>query len=171
VIKQYTDKTVYNFGRARRNLTFGYYLSRYLLDSGRKPKYVVMGIHYHDFTELSRPYMIFPMLKNSSERLEQAWQFSTDRSYVPGRNSFLADRYSSDMRMMLSRLISWAKSRKRAAPYRFTSDRGFNATHREMKEVGDSENYKEIPFNYTEANVEILKKTIQLWKSQRKHVS
>ncbi|MBF0199277.1 MAG: hypothetical protein HQL32_16300 [Planctomycetes bacterium] len=166
VIKKVMGQEAYNLGRARRNVEYGYYLSRYLVKQKRKVKTVVFGVNYHDFAEHTRPYMIFPFLEHDSERAHEAWELFRQRSLVPGRNFFLCDRYSADIRMVLSRSIAWLKNQKREAPFTFTNDRGFNASHGKIKDVGDSEHFATFAFKKESSKVEALKRTIKLWRNE-----
>ena len=164
-IRQHTGLSAYNFGRGRRNVEYTNYLSRFLIREGKKPSVVILVATYHDLTEQTHPYMILPFAASNEERYKLSLSFLAQRSWIPGRSFFYSDRYSSSVRMLLSRSLSWLKNQQRDVPWRDTPDRGFNALHSSLEEKVRPKHFARFPYYYEHKKLQLLKSTIRLWKS------
>lgn len=154
----------YNLGRARRNLNFNQYWSKDLIENGQRPKTVVLVVSYHDWNELSHPYMIYP-LADPAAKYEIALDMATQRHLLNPRTWFLCDQYSSSIRMMLARSLSWLKNRQTIIPWKDRGDGGYRQNFGHIKAQKEPEHFAKYPWNVLEPNRLAFFKIIQLWQA------
>ena len=158
-------KTVYNFGRARRNIFFNYHLSSFLIEQGRKAEQICIVMSYNDFRETTRPYMVSQFIPDG-EGISLFYSLLIQKKWTSLRGFFYTDLFSSSYRMMASRMMSWLKNRKRDVFYRHDTEHGYKGTDAKLSEYERPEIFSEHPFKAYKMQKEYLIKTIRLWKEQ-----
>ena len=154
----------FNLGRARRNLNFNQYWTHELIKNGQRPKTVVLVVTYHDWNEKSHPYILYP-LSISKSRAKVGWELATQRQLWNPRCWFLCDQYSSTIRMMLARSLSWLKNRQTDIPWRDNGARGYLSGYGHMKEAPELISFPKYPLQVLENNRLAFISIIQQWKA------
>ncbi len=157
-------KSVYNFGRARRNIFFNYYLSVFLIDQARKPDHICIVMSYNDFRETTRPYMVSQFVPKG-EGFSLFYSLLIQKKWTSMRNFFYTDLFSSSYRMMISRSMSWLKNRKREIPYWEDAERGYRGDDSILSEYEEPEEFPTHKFKAYSMQKEYLINTIRLWKN------
>jgi hypothetical protein len=162
VLEKHSPWTWYNFGKARRTLAFNAALSERLRRRGVRPKCVVLVATYHDFNERPHPYMIYPMMEGA-DRSSLWWDFVLERRLFEPRTWFLCDRYSPTVRMMMSRSLSFIKSRRRRLRWKPSGDRGFIERQGHLRAQQKPAESKSFPFKSSVMNRNGFEKIMDCW--------
>lgn len=144
---------------------FNYYFSRFLIQQNKIPEKVILVLTYNDLREHTRPYLVSQFVE-----IDEKWQVFKDlleqRHWDQIRGFFYTDLFSSSIRMMMSRSISWLKHQKREAPYFSDPNLGFAALPYSLPETEKPDYFKTYPFSYSEVQYRYLIKIIDLWLEQ-----
>jgi hypothetical protein len=154
----------FNGGRARRNLNFNQYWSETFIQNGQKPKIVILVVTYHDWNEKSHPYMIYP-LANPDSRQSVALDLMTERHLLNPRTWFLCDQYSSTVRMMLARSLSWLKNRQSELYWREDTHGGYLEAWGHMKPQVKPSDFSKYPWHMKDQNFKAFLSILQQWQA------
>ena len=163
-LKELTGLNWYNTGKARRNLFFQSTFTRHLIAEGHRPKLVVLVATYHDWNELSHPYMIYP-LASSRERWDLYWEFNAQRDIWNPRRWFCMDQYSSTARMMFARGLSWLKNKKTDYPWHPIGDQGYVASNASVTPSPKPNTIATSPLNVLKSNLIAFESVVQQWRA------
>lgn len=154
----------HNLGQARRNLNFNQYWTKALIDHGQRPQTVVLVVTYHDWNEQSHPYILYP-LADPARRFDVALDLAQQRYWLNPRTWFLCDQYSSTLRMMLARSLSWLKNRQPTIAWKARGDGGYRQNYGHLKAQKEPESFAKYPWNVLEPNRLAFFSIIQQWQA------
>lgn len=164
-LEEKTPWTFYNLGRARRNVYFNEYYSKFIYSQGHHPKAVVLTISYNDLRETSRPYMV-PQFVEDKRYFPLLYSFLMQKQWTQIRGFFYADLFSSSYRMTCSRMISWLKNKSRDVPYFPDQSKGYRPDGTQLRAGPRPNSFAKYPYKVFDFQKESFERLLQFWQSK-----
>ena len=164
-IQKHLNVSSYNVSGPSHNPLFLEYQTKTILTRKQLPKLAVITITPDTINDYAKPHSLGAFVPEG-ERSRASQLFLSYRKFDSFRHIFLTDLYSSSLRIVFSRTLSWLKNRSFEVTMPHSSTKGYTERHHQLKAGEEPNPINLLNFHSNPSMLQGLKNCISLWREK-----